>query len=60
MSQKKTAAQEAIFEAITKEIAVIENDHELPVGVATKSLKDLAIAYRLAAGGAQPGGVISD
>jgi hypothetical protein len=51
----KLAAQEAIFEEIARQAKSIENDL-LPREMAP-AIRDLAVAYRHAAGGPQSGGV---
>lgn len=52
--EKKFAAQDAIFDAVAKLVADVDKKFDNPQ-VKAKSLRDLAFAYRLAAGGAQPG-----
>lgn len=51
----KDEAQQAIF---TEVKAVIEGSKDSPTGHRAEVLRKAAIAYRLAAGGQQPGGSV--
>jgi hypothetical protein len=51
----KTEAQEALFAAITKATAQVARDYPNSSGNQATALESLALAYRYAAGGAQPG-----
>ena len=51
----KTEAQDALFAAIKNELDHIDN---WVVSARPGVIRELAVAYRLAAGGAQPGGSV--
>lgn len=59
-AEAKELAQHAIFDAVRSGVnAIIENDAFGPADQAN-TIQALAVAYRLAAGGAQPGGISVD
>ncbi len=58
LSDAKAKAQQDLFEAISKEVPTAAN--LTAVGNRAEALRKLALAYRYAAGGAQPGGGVAD
>lgn len=55
MSSKHNEAQEALFAAITEVVPKLDGYSN--ASARANILKDLALAFRLTAGGAQPGGI---
>jgi hypothetical protein len=53
----KSDAQEAIYAGISRIAGIIEH---VPANAQATIVRDLAVAYRLAAGGTQPGSGIVD
>lgn len=54
MASQKEAAQDAIFKAVQE---IVEGSADLTGSTRAGIVKNAALAYRLAAGGAQPGSV---
>lgn len=57
VNSAKERAQKAIFDAVAQGIADLQANQTWTVAGQSDQLRNLAFAYRLASGGAQPGSI---